>query len=145
MSKYSPWYVKYALKRKPDRIIAADSTGREYLHRWHLIPRNGFLNIYLHRFVGPDKRTLHDHPWVSLSYLLDGFLVETYKPTPKSEEKIRVVKRGVWTYRNSTMLHYFEPSILYGAWTLFLTGPKIKKWGFLQKNGAMNRKRKERV
>jgi hypothetical protein len=123
-------------------VIAADSTGRPYLHRYHLV-KSRFFNIYLHRFVGPDKRTLHDHPWVSLSYVLHGHLIETYKEKPESKVKTRVIKKGVWTYRDSRMLHYFEPSIKTGAWTLFFTGPKFKKWGFLKKDGSMRPNRKE--
>jgi hypothetical protein len=149
MSKYSPWFIRYALKYKPDEKITSD--GKLYLVRWHII-KSRFLNIYLHRFVGPDKRIMHDHPWASLSYMLDGFFIENFKKTPASREEVRVVVRGKWTYRNSRMLHHLTPSVRYGAWTLFLTGPKFKHWGFLMKNGAMKSlqalyplKRKENV
>ena len=40
--------------------------GKNYLSRWHIIPRNRYFNIYLHKFVGSDDdRALHDHPWRS--------------------------------------------------------------------------------
>lgn len=46
---------------------------REYLCRWHLIPRNPWFNLYLHKFVhGDDDRAKHDHPWRSWSLLLDN-------------------------------------------------------------------------
>ena len=33
-----------------------------YLHRWYVIPRNRFLNLYLHKFLRDDEdRALHDH------------------------------------------------------------------------------------
>lgn len=46
---------------------------RPYLSRWHILPRNPWFNIYLHKFVhGDDDRALHDHPWRSWSLLLSG-------------------------------------------------------------------------
>ena len=51
--------------RAPDEVI-----GTNYLERWHLIPRNRFFNVYLHKFSGPDScRELHDHPWWNLSII----------------------------------------------------------------------------
>lgn len=60
--------------RPPDRII-----GEEYLCRWYLIPRNRFIGVMLHWFIGSDDdRALHDHPWWSISFLLKGELYEIY-------------------------------------------------------------------
>ena len=60
------------IPRQPDRVI-----NSSYLHRWHILPRNRWCNIYLHRFVGDDDdRALHDHPWWSVSFLLKGAMLE---------------------------------------------------------------------
>lgn len=36
----------------PDIIIGEN--GDDYLHRWYVIPRNRFFNIYLHYFLRSD-------------------------------------------------------------------------------------------
>lgn len=130
----APWYIKYAAKRPADEIITANNEGNPYLHRWHLIPKNRFLNIYLHRFVGPDQRVMHDHPWISLAYHLKGSFFERYAKSPEHRVKTRTISVGDWTYRGSTFLHYLLPPST-GAWTVFITGPKIRGWGFLTQGG----------
>ncbi len=74
---------------------------RPYLTRRHVIPRNPWFNIYLHRFVhGDDDRAKHDHPWPSASLLLEGrycehtteFLAEIVEPAHPREQSI-------WTHR----------------------------------------------
>ena len=127
---------------KPKRI------GAGYLLRWHLIPRNRFFNIYLHKFIGDDDaRALHDHPWNSLSIRLKGQLWEY---TSLSEiEKLKykynaaLIVDANWVqlaprikYRSATMAHRIalvdknKP-----AWTIFITGPTIREWGFHCRNG----------
>lgn len=71
----------YARVVKPSKIIMLDGIDggpkREYLWRWHMIPRNRWFNIYLHKFAhGDDDRALHDHPWASASLILDGRYIE---------------------------------------------------------------------
>jgi hypothetical protein len=63
-----------SFNRPPDKVIEDGKT--EYLYRWHLIPRNPLLNIYLHHFLGSDKDVLHDHPWASISFVLRGGYTE---------------------------------------------------------------------
>ena len=110
--------------RKPDRII-----NKDYLSRWHLIPKNRFFNIYLHKFVGSDNdRALHDHPWWSVSFLLKGELIEVLKETPLTKE-LRFIGKYRPYLRPAELAHRM---VLIGdeAWTLFITGPKIREWGF---------------
>ena len=136
MSK-TPWYIRYGERHKPDQIITANNEGSPYLHRWHLIPRNRFFNIYLHHFIGSDQRVMHDHPWISLAYHLAGSMEETYQdPYFLSEyRRKRLIVEGNWTYRNSKFLHYLTPEQVFPCWTLFMTGPKLKPWGFQTKDG----------
>lgn len=62
--------------RWPDRVIGENVDP--YLLRWHLIPRNSFFNIYLHKFMrSDDNRALHDHPWAwNISLILRGQYIE---------------------------------------------------------------------
>lgn len=110
------------MKREPDFIIG----GRDnpYLLRWWVIPRNRWFNIYLHRFLrSDDDRALHDHPWWNLSIVLSGAYTEI---TPQGSY---LRKRGRLVLRRATASHriYLHAG---PVWTLFLTGPTIRDWGF---------------
>ena len=69
---------KVMARREPDFII-----GDNYLRRWWLIPRNRWLNVYLHEFrASDDDRALHDHPWASCSIILRGEYFEHLPADP---------------------------------------------------------------
>src|SRR6266705_289172 len=64
------------MTREPDKVIIPDG-HKVSMRRWHLIPRNPIFNVFLHHIVeSDDDRALHDHPWISLSVILDGSYVE---------------------------------------------------------------------
>lgn len=99
--------------------------GHNYLYRWFVIPHNRFLNVYLHKFVGSDDdRALHDHPWWNCSVILAGSYREHL---PGGVSRIRNTFDIVC--RPAHFTHRVE--ILTGTvWTLFITGPKVREWGF---------------
>lgn len=111
------------IPRPPDFVIGpADDV---YLERWFVIPRNRWFNVYLHRFLrSDDDRALHDHPWVNLSILLRGSYIEVSPTARRMRRPLRPVARG------PRSLHRVE--LINGArvWTLFITGPKVRTWGF---------------
>jgi hypothetical protein len=108
--------------RPPDFIIGGSE--RPYMLRWWIIPKNRWFNVYLHHFLrSDDDRALHDHPWWNLSVLLTGSYIEH---TPKGSFRRR---RGRIVLRGARSTHRIE--LDHGpVWTLFLTGPKIREWGF---------------
>ncbi len=111
--------------RAPDVKIRGD-----YLHRWFLIPRNKYFNIYLHKFMESDEQNLHDHPWHSVSFLLKGKLLETYIPHGnRYVYRTREPKRFIPVFRHAELLHRLEVKDA-PVWTLFITGPIIRRWGF---------------
>lgn len=120
--------VRWASARPPHFIIGG--TERPYLLRWFLIPRNPVFNIYVHLFMrSDDDRALHDHPWMNLSVILDGQYTEhTIAPGGINVKTVR--KAGDWCFRRSgKMAHRVE--LTHGAcWTLFITGPRYRSWGF---------------
>lgn len=118
---------------KPSRIINSID-GSPYLRRWHIIPRNRWLNIYLHHFVASDDdRALHCHPWASLSFLLKGELWEIYRcSTLVHGRPIRWLRPVV---RPATHTHRLVLAPGKEAWTLFITGPRVREWGFYCPNG----------
>ncbi len=105
-------------KRPPDFII-----GDDYMWRWWIIPRNKYFNIYLHKIMhDDDDRALHDHPWWSVSFLLKGQLREVL------ENKVRYPKLFIPVVRCAKLSHRLE--VVKPSWTLFITGPVIRDWGF---------------
>lgn len=151
-------------RREPDVYIG----GRQntYLRRWWIIPKNPFLNIFLHQFLRSDyDRALHDHPWWNFSWVLDGGYYEITAVMPKPRDAVdavdlrglelealspggarrKVLRRpGDMALRLAKTAHRIElrkccedrpePHEL-PAWSLFITGPKIRTWGFFCKEG----------
>lgn len=127
------WLVRWAQSRKPDFIIGGEDNP--YLLRWWFIPRNRFFNIYIHQFQrSDDDRALHCHPWLfNASWLLRGGYIEhtineggvaVATPREAGDIKLRVGRAP----------HRVElkagPLGLLPCWTLFITGPVVREWGF---------------
>jgi len=145
----SVWRRLFTKLRDPDLVIQREG-GEAYLLRWHIVPRNNWFNIYLHCFVGYDDETMHCHPWHSVSVLLKGDLNEV----TKDETGVNPIKvmRPVWRFvpkfRKASYRHQLKlngscdaPVALVladniklipsnAAWTLFITGPVCRTWGF---------------
>lgn len=112
--------IRRCLAREPDRDI-----GPGYMRRWYLW-RTPLSCAYLHEFLrSDDDRALHDHPWPSLSLVLGGAgpLLEI------AAGASRWIDVGDWTFRSARFAHrliVLRPPV----YTLFMTGPKIREWGF---------------
>lgn len=107
---------------KPDLVIG--DTERPYLLRWHIFPRNRFCNVYLHCILrDDDDRALHDHPWRNCSILLRG----SYREITPAGRFVR--SAGSVVFRRAEAAHRLE--VVEGpVWSLFITGPKVREWGF---------------
>lgn len=119
--------ISQSYKRGPD--IEIGGSADPYLRRWFLIPRNRWFNIYLHEFCrSDDDRALHDHPWWNLSILLRGQYVE--HTISNGGVNVRTTRAaGDLKFRKAKSAHRIE--LTHGrCWTLFLTGPRIRDWGF---------------
>lgn len=120
-------------KRPADFVIAPH--GEAYLRRWYVIPRNRWFNVYLHQFLkSDDDRALHDHPWRNVSIILSGDYIEwTYADQTKPERGLRfgIREAGDVIERTAETLHRVELLGTGSVWTLFITGPIRRKWGFL--------------
>ena len=121
---------EYADNTTPD--VAIGGFDNPYMLRWFLIRRNRFFNIYLHNVLrDDDDRALHDHPWWSLSLCLRGPLGEIYDK--RGEERDRTHYQGDWVLRSAKFSHrlYLPKGRLHSdAWTIFITGPRLREWGF---------------
>lgn len=123
--------IARALRRRPDFVIGGSE--RPYLLRWWLIPRNRLLNVYLHCFLrSDDDRALHDHPWSSVSVILRGHYLEHTKQGVHKRVPGRIVIRP-----SGRMAHRVELDAVASptCWTLFITGPRYREWGFLCPQG----------
>lgn len=121
--------------RLPDFIIGPSDDP--YLERWWIIPRNRWFNIYLHHFLrSDDDRALHDHRYVNVSVLLRGSYLEHLRDG-------RVLLRKPWSvwapwrlvFRLRTTAHRVALIDCAPVWTLFLTGPHVRNWGFWCEHG----------
>lgn len=130
-------------RRPPDFVIGGPE--RPYMLRWWLIPKNRYFNVYLHKILrDDDDRALHDHPWWNVSIVLKGSydeVVPNFKalktPFTRMADTPTVTKRrgpGSVIFRRATTCHRLVIPVQGGGqkycWSLFITGPTIRKWGF---------------
>lgn len=117
------WAASLMESREPDFIIGP--VDAPYLRRWWVIPRNEGCNVYLHEILrSDDARALHDHPWANTSTLIEGSYVEH---TP---DGVFVREPGWSGSREATSLHRLEVADGSRVISLFITGPKVRDWGF---------------
>lgn len=115
-------------KRPPDFVIGG--AERPYLRRWFVIPRNPVFNVYLHHFLrSDDDRALHDHPWASLTLMIFGEYTE-HRIADGGIHHRRVVRFGDLLFRASGRIAHRIELHNGPCWTLFITGPRYRTWGF---------------
>lgn len=141
------WLVRRAQRRAPDFVIGGRADP--YLRRWWMLPRNPFLNIYVHEIRrADDDRALHDHPWPWASFVVSGAyceLTDERQGDRSVYDWIQRKWRTVWGTNSfrwnwPRFAHRLEP--MGGpVWTVFITGPKIRAWGFLCPQGWLHWKR----
>lgn len=123
----SKW--NWRIPRKPDFIIGG--AENPYIRRWWIIPRNTIFNMYLHNMLrDDDDRALHDHPWWNVSIILKGGYLEwlSHRGDPVNcvwRGRGSVVFRKPSCAHRLTLGHGTGPS-----WSLFITGPRVREWGF---------------
>jgi hypothetical protein len=121
-------WLKGWLSGKPHFIIGNEDNP--YMLRWYIIPRNKFLNIYLHKFLrDDDDRALHDHPWHFFSFMLSG----AYKEI--TEQGILIRRVLSFAYRSALHRHRVElfkdtAGKVMPCWTVVCTGKSHRTWGF---------------
>lgn len=121
-------FIARITRRAPDFVIGG--AERPYLRRWFVIPRNAVFNVYLHQFLrSDDDRALHDHPWANCSVLLRGSYIEHTIAAGGIHQRRFLVAGEVrmrWSGRFAHRVELFDGP----CWTLFITGPRYREWGF---------------
>jgi hypothetical protein len=116
------WFTGW-LSGGPHFVVG--SPDRPYLLRWYGLPRNPWFNVYLHKFCrDDDDRALHDHPWPYWSLILRGGYWEV------TWNGRRWHGPGSLLRRRAEHRHRVELLPGHPCWTLFLTGPRVREWGF---------------
>lgn len=108
--------------------------GREecpYMERW--IIEFKLFSLRLHHWLySDDQRNYHDHPWWFITLVLKGSYIDI---SPKNQDLIteerveELMSVGKIRYRPSKWKHTVKVSEG-GCWTLLLTGPEVRDWGF---------------
>ncbi len=136
----------YELPNGPHYVI-----GDDQLRRWFIIPRNRYFNIYLHHIMkSDDDRALHDHPWSwNLSIPFGTYWEALFVYAIPDHE---VYHRGYHNLGEHRLDYHvkirdpFVPIFRRGPsphgviisepmWSLFLTGPIVRRWGFYTPQG----------
>lgn len=121
----------------PDEIIEAAkrtpySSIGDYMERYTLFRTNDVW-VRVHHILRSDQdRDLHDHPWDYVTLLLRGGYTEV---TPDGQ---RFYGAGSVLARRAEALHRLIVPEGETCWTLFMTGPKIREWGFQTEFGWMH-------
>lgn len=125
-------WIKGWLSGEPHFVI-----GDRYLLRWYVIPRNRFLNVYLHHFLHDDEdRALHDHPWWFVSIMLRGGYAEVVLDDRCVERHAPSIafRRAEHAHRVMLFRNPFSGGVI-RCWTLVITGRVVRDWGFLCPQG----------
>lgn len=98
-----------------------------YLRRWCLFTCP-WGRVYLHNLIGPDPdRDPHNHPWNARVLVLRGSYVQ-YIVTGPNQVRSQHIR---WTNTLGAGYHRII-SVRPNTWTLTLTGPVVRSWGFLR-------------
>lgn len=116
MTALLPW-----AKRSPLGWFLGRNDIGNYMHRWYL--QTPWFTVRLHHILRSDEaRALHDHPWDFCSLLLSGGYLEVRQDVVKWWPRFSIVRR-----RAEDLHRLVIPK---PVWTLVITGPKRREWGF---------------
>lgn len=139
----SGFNLRHALKQWMTGWLSGEPhfiIGQRYLLRWYVIPRNPWLNVYLHKFLHDDEdRALHDHPWWFVSVMLWGSYNEYVQGGIDEHPLIARTSPSV-AFRPATHAHRVVllrdvKQNPIPCWTLVVTGRVVRDWGFLCPQG----------
>lgn len=125
--------------------------GIPYMTRYYLLggPRRKAkwfpFNLYLHCFHTSDEPVPHNHPWKKAwSLILRGEYLE-FRPATGNYVKdyieqlprVKEFRPGMVNSLEADDFHFVE-LITDEVWTLFLSGPRVQRWGFNTEHGFMD-------
>jgi hypothetical protein len=91
--------------------------------------------VRLHHWLGPDDdRAFHDHPWWFVTFVIKGGYTDRSQAGDGHVHSDRVQAPAI-RFRPALHRHTVIPSEG-GAWTVLVTGPRVRTWGFWVRVGA---------
>lgn len=93
-----------------------------YVRRWYVETPVGSIRIH-HWLHSDDARALHDHTWWFWTFVLWGGYIDR---TANGDERMKAPKMA---FRPANHAHTVQVD-RGGCWTLLITGPQVRKWGF---------------
>lgn len=100
----------------------------------------GSWNLVMHNVHQSDKDGLHNHPWPFAKLILSGgyneYLPNNTKKPSNKDFTIHPKPAGSFNISGSNDFHklVLNPDYKEETWSLFLMGPKVRTWGFLDKD-----------
>lgn len=148
--EYQKGHFTYAEIKKFDGVGQEGGVRREplvYMRRWYLLCFPRLFSIRVHHIQLPDlDRWPHDHPWHFLSIILRGTYWEEwckateFRTGPHAEwVPSRYNRRRRFNFKWNTDLHKITRFERDGSWTLIITGPEAREWGFRTNQGWVSR------
>ena len=118
-------FLLWLTARLPVKVIGR---GSPFVEWYYLGTPFGLFRVQIHRFLRSDPDGLHDHPWGwARTFILTGWYLEERRDT------IRVRTAGdTYALTGDTFHRVVLPIGAREVWTLFIHGPYVKHWGFLQ-------------
>lgn len=110
-----------------------------YVYRWRFEIR-GLGSLRVHHWVGPDDdRAFHDHPWWFLTLVIKGGYTDMSPSSPAEYQGGHIshwdhLHVGSIRFRRALHQHTVVPD-LGGCWTILVTGPRTRTWGFWLSKG----------
>lgn len=139
MLSYMTWkgLLQAVAEEFPVQIITSE--GDPYLYKyllWRSDPGRDSWRVHLHRFVRHDiDKDPHDHPWTwAVALILAGGYVEETPDVWEHDEGQQYAHRrrgpGSLRYFRGDFVHRIDSLLDGDSWTLFVSGPVTRKWGF---------------
>jgi len=123
--------IKKFLSKLDSRDITRED-GEPYLTRYYIFkkPVSWMPSIYIHCFHNSDHDyAVHSHPWnYSISFIFSGSYAEERRQKDDSI-KTKILSPGRINFIRGTDFHRVD-LLSPNVWTLFISGPKVKDWGF---------------
>lgn len=124
-------------RQEEPRLVPRPCDGKVIFQRWHVFDCFGW-SVYIHEWHNDDQKSLgvHNHPWKhSLSLVLKGRFTESRvdlsKPPGASNHAVSKLTAPAFFYVGPTTGHTVY-NVQAHTWTIFLTSPRIKEWGFFK-------------
>ena len=143
------WVLSSRVPRVPIPTTQIPNPADPYYDFMRPLSESG--SVFLHRMTGPDEPCLHTHPFEFDTFMLEGGYVERYATVPyyvpmdpqnyrdedywdheAASKNWRLYREGQGGRFPITGAHYIEELTANETWTLVVTGPKLRSWGFFK-------------